>query len=155
MNTLRATSMAFKFRRGLTESVASDAELFSAAAAAVADGSLQAIVRSAATAPGLADLLLEISQRDDLRKLTEALSANVALADAVSALAKAEGELLGSLAAIIRAANGIAATGGDPALVTSAVAVALQDPEGVVRIATVRKEGGVSAKIVNWLLGVW
>jgi hypothetical protein len=75
--------------------------------------------------------------------------------DAASALAKAEGELLGSLAAIIRAANCIAATGGDPALVTSAVAVALQDPGDVVRIATVRKEGGVWAKIVNWLLGVW
>jgi hypothetical protein len=39
--------------RALTESAASDAELFSAAAALVADGSLQEIVRSASTAPGL------------------------------------------------------------------------------------------------------
>jgi hypothetical protein len=74
-------------------------------------------------------LLLDISRRDDLTKLTEALSANVALADAASELVKAKGELLGSLAAIIRTANGIAAAGGDSPLVTSAVALALQDPE--------------------------
>jgi hypothetical protein len=81
--------------RELAETMASNAELFSAAAAVVvADGSLQEIVRSASTAPGLAELLLEMSRRDDLRKLTEALSANVALADAASELAKAKGELL-------------------------------------------------------------
>jgi hypothetical protein len=86
-----------------------------------ADGSLQALVRSASTAPRLADLLLEISRRADLRKLTEALPANVALADATFERANAGGELLGSLAAIIRTATGIAAAGGDPAPVTSAV----------------------------------
>jgi hypothetical protein len=75
--------------RALTESVASDAELFSAAAAVVAEGSLQAIVRSASTVPRLAELLLEISRRDDLRKLTLALSANVPLSDAAPELAKA------------------------------------------------------------------
>jgi hypothetical protein len=139
--------------RALTESVASDAELFSAAAAVVADGSLQAIVRSASTVPGLAELLLEISRRDDLRKLTLALSANVPLSDAASELAKTRGALLGSLTAIIRAAIGIVATGGDPALVTSAVAVALHDPEAVVETAAVRQAGGMRAKITNWLLG--
>jgi hypothetical protein len=140
--------------RALTESVASDAELFSAAAAVVAGGSLQAIVRSASTVPGLAELLLEISRRDDLRKLTEALSGNVALADAASELAKAGGDLLGSLAAIICTAAGIAAAGGDPAPVTSAVAIALQDPETVVKTVAVRQAGGMRAKITNWLLGI-
>jgi hypothetical protein len=80
--------------RGLAETVASSAELFSAAAALVADGSLQAIARSASTTPGLANLLLGVSRSDDLRKLTEALSANVALADACSELATAEGDRL-------------------------------------------------------------
>jgi hypothetical protein len=144
-------------RRGdlktLTESVASDAKLLSAAAAMVADGSLLAMVRSASTAPGLADLLLEISRRDDLRKLTAALSANVLLVDAASELANANGELLASLAGIIRAATGIAAAGGDPALATGAVAVALQDPEATVKAAAVRQAGGMRAKITNWLLG--
>jgi hypothetical protein len=139
--------------RALAEKVASDADLFSAAAVVVADGSLQAIVRSASTAPGLADLLFEISRRDDLRKLTEALSANVALADAAFELAKAGDELQGAMVAIIRTAAGIAAAGGDPAPVTSAVAVALQDPEAVVKTAAVRRAGGMRAKITNWLLG--
>jgi len=58
--------------RALTESVASNAELFSVASAVVADDSLQNIVCSASTAAGLADLLLEISRSDDLRRSTEA-----------------------------------------------------------------------------------
>lgn len=139
--------------RTLTETVASDAELFSAAAAVVVDGSLQAIVHSASTAPGLAELLLEISQRDDLRKFAEALSANATLADTASELSKAGVDLLGALAAIIRTATGIAAAGGEPGLVTNALAVALQDPEAVVKTAAVRQAGGMRAKITNWLLG--
>jgi hypothetical protein len=43
--------------------------------------------------------------------------------------------------------------GGDPVLVTSAVAVALQDPEAVVKTAAVRQASGMRAKITNWLLG--
>jgi hypothetical protein len=140
--------------RMLTEKVASDAKLLSAGATMVADGSLQAIVSVASTTPGLAELLLEISQRDDLKKLTEALTANVALSDAVTELAKAGDELLGALAAIVRTATGIAAAGGEPALLTGAVAIALGDPDVVVTMAAVRQAGGIKAKIANWLLGV-
>lgn len=61
--------------------------------------------------------------------------------------------MLGALAAIIRTATGIAAAGGEPALVTGAVAVALSDPEAVVKTAAVRQAGGFKAKVANWLLG--
>jgi hypothetical protein len=137
--------------RALTESVASDAELLSAAVAVVADGSLQAIVRSASTAPGSADLLLEISQRADLRKLTEALSTNAVLAGAASELEKADSDFLGSLTEIIRAAIGLATEGGSIPI-TKAIAVALGDPEAVVTTAAIRKAGGMRARILNWLL---
>jgi hypothetical protein len=135
--------------RALTESAASDAELFSAAAALVADGSLQEIVRSASTAPGLAELLLDISRRDDLTKLTEALSANVALADAASELVRAKGLARGDhshrqrrccrrrrlSAGYKRSGARVAGSG------------------GVVRIVAVRQANGMTARILNWLLG--
>jgi hypothetical protein len=56
--------------------------------------------------------------------------------------------------AIIRTANGIAATGGDPALVTRAAAVALHDPEAVTKAFAIRQAGGIRARILNWILSV-
>jgi hypothetical protein len=140
--------------RALTESVASDPERLSAAAAVVADGSLQQIVQSASTAPRLTVLLLEISRRDDLRKLTEALSKNSALADAFSDLAGAEENLLRSMAEIIGKANRVATDDQTCSLVTEAVAAALGDPEATVKRAAIRQAGGVRARILTWLLNV-
>jgi Flp pilus assembly CpaE family ATPase len=140
--------------RALTESAASDAESLSAAAAVVADGSLQAIVRAASTAPELARLLLEISRRADLRKLAEAASANVALADAFSDLAGAEENLMRSMAGIIGKANRMATDGQTSSLVTEAVSAALGDPEATAKTAAIRLAGGVRARILTWLLNV-
>jgi hypothetical protein len=146
---LLAESSERKDLREFTEAAAASEDLFALLAAVAADSSLQEILRATITTPRLADLLLKVSRRDDLRKLTEALSAKVAFTDAAFELAKAGGELLGSLAEIIRVA-----AGGDSALVTSAIAIALQDPEAIVKTAAIRRTGGVRAKITNWLLGV-
>ena len=140
--------------RGLAETVASNEKLLSAAEILVADGLLQDIVRSTSTAPGLTGLLLEISRRDDLRKLTEALSANVPLADAAFELGKAEGELLGSLTEVIRTVNGIATVGKAGSLVADAVSAAVQDPKATIKTAAIRRAGGMRARILNWLLRV-
>jgi hypothetical protein len=140
--------------REFTEAVAANDKLFSLLAAVAADPKLQAIVRAASTVPGLADLLLEISRRANLKKLTEALSANDTLAYAVSELAKASSDLLGSLTEIIRAVNGDAVTGGDTSPIKAAVLIALQDAEVVVKVAAVRGAGGIRARIVSWLLDV-
>jgi hypothetical protein len=64
----------------------------------------------------------------------------------------AVGYLLTRLAEVIRTANGSAAGGRGPTLVTSAVAVALQDPEAVLRIAAVRAKGEVRVRIAT---GFW
>jgi hypothetical protein len=104
--------------RLLAEAAASNVELFAAASALVADVSLQEVVRSTVTTPGLADLLLEFSRRDDLKELTKAACGDVALAVALSELAKTDGALLFTLTEIIRTANGTATDSQERSLVT-------------------------------------
>jgi hypothetical protein len=128
--------------------------LFSTFADFLADDFLQEVVVSASMIRGPAGFLAEIAERHDIRKLAEAAAANPVLMDALFDLAAAEGDLLTRLAEVIRTANGIAAAGHGRTLVASAVAVALQDPEAVVRIAAVREGGGVWVRVANWLLGV-
>lgn len=96
--------------------------------------------------------MLGISRREGLRKLTEEMYSNAALADVVSQLVKADGDVLRSLTEIIHAANEISNDGHTGLLVTNAISVALQDPEAVTRTFAIRRAGGLRARFLSWLL---
>jgi hypothetical protein len=140
--------------KAVADASVNDEALFSTFADFLADDFLRQVVVSASVIRGRVGFLAEISERHDIRKLAEAAAANSVLVDALFDLAAAEGDLLTTLAEVIRTANGSAVAGRGPTLVTSAVAVALRDPEAVLRIAAVRAGGGVRARVADWLLGV-
>jgi hypothetical protein len=85
-----------------------------------------------------------LRQQNVLQKLAEAAAASPMLANACSDLAETKREMLVMLEEII-----ITDTDHDGTLVTGAAAVAPQDTEAVLRIADVRKAGGVRAKVAN------
>jgi hypothetical protein len=140
--------------KAVADASVNDEALFSTFADFLADDFLREVVVSASVIRGRVGFLAEIADRHDIRKLAEAAAANPVLVDALFDLTAAEGDLLTRLAEVIRTANGSAAAGCGPTLVTRAVAVALQDPEAVLRIAAVRAGGGVGVRVANWLLGV-
>ena len=129
-----------------------DRALHGALDALVSNPSLREIVDCAASAPGDAASIAKAVRTGGLFQMAKVANANGELAQCLAQLA-GDAALLDATSALVRIFNEVAAVRSAEEPLRAATA-AMRDPTATLKFCEVRKQNGIRAQILDWILGL-
>jgi hypothetical protein len=132
--------------------LAEDREFHGALDALVSNPWIREIVDCAASAPGDAALIAKVARSGDFLQMARVADANGDLAQCLGQLA-GDGALLEATSLLVRIFREVAADRSVEEPLRAATA-AMRDPAATLRFCEVRKQNGIRARLLDWILGL-